>query len=700
MCPKGKLQTSSFMRTAGSLPMEKAVAVSGFTPEAFLSSISVEVAPVGKSMKVASCEVDAAELAQGLVKEFANHVYKRGQVMVYKYRRGDAEGEVDVKLKVLDFEVRSEEEEAAGGAGAGAGGKGAAAGARGPSHGVLRKDTAVKVSKDTAAANLKLVGSSSTKGMKLVDKGFNFADLGIGGLDGSFQTIFRSAFASRMIPPAVLKRMSQTHIKGMLLYGPPGCGKTLIARQLGKALHAHPPKIVNGPELLNKYVGASEENVRLLFADAEKEQEEKGDDSDLHIIILDEMDAILKVRGSSGGGTGVGDQVVNQFLTKIDGVDSLNNVLIIGMTNRKDLIDPAILRPGRLELHVEIGLPDETGRVQQLEIHTKAMRASGMLAADVDLVDLAKRTKNYTGAEIKGLVTKAQSFFNERNVDLSNPDKVINFDGLQVTMSDFLRALPEMKPAFGIKEDELDQLFSNGIIPYSEEFSLLSETIDRLAGQVLESERTQMASVLLAGPPGSGKSALAASLARRAGFPFVKRISGSSLINERGEEAKCQAIVNVFMEAYKSPASIVILDDIERAMDFVSVGPRFSNPVLQTLLVLVKDLPPQGHRLLVIGTTSVMERLEEMDLTRAFNLVLEVPMLVTQDHYAKVLAAAEPSMAARDIETVGARLAGIPVGIKKLLNIIDMAKHNSADTSGAGLSGQALLDSAAEWGVV
>jgi vesicle-fusing ATPase len=240
------------------------------------------------------------------------------------------------------------------------------------------------------APGLKLTGSSSGKGSQLFSKGFNFEALGIGGLNAEFQDIFRRAFASRTVPPELLRKMGQRHVRGMLLYGPPGacarptsregrcagvrrhaeccwprrlgshsarsrpapppnrrpagCGKTLIARQIGKALHAHPPKIVNGPEILNKYVGQSEENIRNLFADAEKEQAEAGDDSDLHIIIFDEFDAIAKQRGTSGGGTGVNDSIVNQLLSKIDGVDSLNNVLLIGMTNRKDMIDEAIIR--------------------------------------------------------------------------------------------------------------------------------------------------------------------------------------------------------------------------------------------------------------------------------------------------------------------------------------------------------------------
>ena len=131
---------------------------------------------------------------------------------------------------------------------------------------------------------------------------------------------------------------------------------------------------MNGPEIFNKYVGESEKKIRELFAEAEKEQRMKGDDSQLHIIIFDEIDAICRSRGSTGNsGTGVNEAVVNQLLSKLDGVDSLNNILVIGMTNRKDMIDEAMLRPGRLEIHLEIGLPDENGRKQIFEIHTRHM---------------------------------------------------------------------------------------------------------------------------------------------------------------------------------------------------------------------------------------------------------------------------------------------------------------------------------------
>lgn len=146
----------------------------------------------------------------------------------------------------------------------------------------------------------------------------------------------------------------------MLLFGPPGTGKTLIARQIGKMLAGKEPKIVNGPEILNKFVGASEENIRKLFEDAEKEYKEKKEASGLHIIIFDEIDAICKVhaavsrlvpdlvlfvavvqaRGTDRGGTGVHDTVVNQLLSKIDGVESLNNILVIGEPTRRSALPP------------------------------------------------------------------------------------------------------------------------------------------------------------------------------------------------------------------------------------------------------------------------------------------------------------------------------------------------------------------------
>ena len=221
-----------------------------------------------------------------------------------------------------------------------------------------------------------------------------------------------------------------------------------------------------------RYVGQSEENVRNLFKEAEADYKQYGDASPLHIIIFDELDAICKQRGSRNDGTGVGDSVVNQLLSKMDGVDQLNNILLIGMTNRKDMIDEALLRPGRLEVHMEIGLPDAHGRLQIIKIHTHKMSSNGMLAADVNFDVLAAETKNYSGAEIAGLVKSATSFAFNRHVKVGTLAAVDAEDAaanLKVSMQDFEMALKDIQPAFGVSEGEFEGCALNGIIHYNSE---------------------------------------------------------------------------------------------------------------------------------------------------------------------------------------------------------------------------------------
>ena len=205
----------------------------------------------------------------------------------------------------------------------------------------------------------------------------------------------------------------------------------------------------------------------------------------LHIIILDEMDAICKKRGSNRDGTGVSDSVVNQLLSKIDGVDSLNNILLIGMTNRMDMIDDALLRPGRLELHVEIGLPDVKGRIQMLNIHTKNMREANRITPEAleNLVMIAEKTKNYSGAEIEALVKAASSYALTRCVDVKDLSKPPDEKKLMLTLQDLERALDDVQPKFGVKSQELKSLYRNGFIPYGENFDSLMSTMYRLVDQ-------------------------------------------------------------------------------------------------------------------------------------------------------------------------------------------------------------------------
>ena len=319
----GKVCVSMMQSTAGQLMKDKPYVLKPFVPpeDRFtLGRITLDLQLMGTSTAVTT--VDASDFSKAVLETFHGHVFKSGQTFAIAYQHEGQGAKINVKLTVAGFEF-ADLAAVAGGAGKGGG---AAPGAGGMGFGQLSKKlTTVELIKNAKSTNLKIQGSSSGKANQLFAKGFNFEEMGIGGLDAQFKEIFRRAFASRLVPPEILKKMGQHHIRGMLLFGPPGCGKTLIARKIGKALHAKPPKIVNGPEILNKYVGASEENIRALFKDAEDEQAEKGDDSELHIIIFDEFDAISKVRGTTGGGTGVNDSIVNQLLSKIDGVESLNS---------------------------------------------------------------------------------------------------------------------------------------------------------------------------------------------------------------------------------------------------------------------------------------------------------------------------------------------------------------------------------------
>uniref|UniRef100_A0A8C7RSN8 Vesicle-fusing ATPase n=1 Tax=Oncorhynchus mykiss TaxID=8022 RepID=A0A8C7RSN8_ONCMY len=528
------------------------------------------------------------------------------------------------------------------------------------------------------SSSLTLIGKSKTRESRqsIINPDWNFERMGIGGLDKEFSDIFRRAFASRVFPPDIVEQMGCKHVKGILLFGPPGCGKTLMARQIGKMLNAREPKVVNGPEILNKYVGESEANIRKLFADAEDEQKRLGANSGLHIIIFDEIDAICKQRGSMAGSTGVHDTVVNQLLSKIDGVEQLNNILVIGMTNRPDLIDEALLRPGRLEVKMEIGLPDEKGRVQILNIHTAKMRQFHLLGSDVDVSELAAETKNYSGAELEGLVRAAQSTAMNRHIKASATVEVDleKAENLQVHRDDFLASLDnDIKPAFGTNSEDYASYIMNGIIKWGDPVTAVLDDGELLVQQTKNSDRTPLVSVLLEGPPNSGKTALAAKISEESQFPFIKICSPDKMIGH-SEIAKCQAIKKIFEDAYKSQLSCVVVDDIERLLDYVPIGPRFSNLVLQALLVLLKKPPPKGRKLLIIGTTSRKDVLQEMEMLDAFSTTIHIPNISRGEQLVEAL-----EMLGSFQEKERADIAkavkgqGVWIGIKKLTMLIEMA---------------------------
>ncbi|OSX79022.1 hypothetical protein BU14_0091s0002 [Porphyra umbilicalis] len=547
-------------------------------------------------------------------------------------------------------------------------------------------------------------GGGAARPKEIFRADFDFEKMGIGGLDKEFSAIFRRAFASRVFPPAVVSKLGVSHVKGMLLYGPPGTGKTLIARQIGKMLNGREPQVVNGPEILNKFVGQSEENIRKLFEAAEAEYAESGDASELHIIIFDEIDAICKQRGSAGAGAAgsVHDTVVNQLLSKIDGVNSLNNILVIGMTNRKDMIDEALLRPGRLEVHVEISLPDEHGRAQILRIHTGKMRDNKMLGPDVSVESIAARSKNYSGAELEGVCKSAASHAMNRLVDFRNLHAAVDGTKVLVSANDFTRALEDVQPALGATKDDFARCLLGGFLVHGPRAQALLSAGALFRDEVAHSTGNPLLSVLIEGSAGTGKTALAAKLAVESGFPFVRLVSPEQFVGY-SEPAKCAALARVFDDAHKSPLSVVVLDNIERMIEYAPIGPRFSNVLLQTLLVLVKSMPPPGRRLLIVATTGDAEVMEQLSMRTAFNATLSTLPLNVTEVAAVVDGTAVSSPVVFDTDAEGAAvaagthgaavrfgsaserssaiqlLAAEDMGIKKLLMVLEMARTGRGD---------------------
>lgn len=642
----------------------------------YLQSIDIEVGFLKRGFELNQF-FEADEMSRNFIKAFGGILMSTDEIMVFEFKGYNLKAVVK-GLSVLDL---ADEQR-----------RGMPANQGLPAYhyqqGILFDKTDVTFLKAADSA-IKLKSSAKKAPPNaIIAPNFKFQDMGIGGLDTEFGDIFRRAFASRVFPPGLVEKLGIQHVKGIILHGPPGTGKTLIARQIGKMLNAREPKVVNGPEILSKYVGASEENIRKLFADAEKEYKEKGDESGLHIIIFDELDAIFKQRGSRNDGTGVGDTVVNQLLSKMDGVDQLNNILIIGMTNRLDMIDEALLRPGRLEVHMEISLPDETGRHQILNIHTAKMRQNGVIDDDVDLLELASLTKNFSGAEIAGLIKSATSFAFNRHVKVGTMAGISDdVENLRVNRQDFMMALNEVHPAFGVSEEELEQVIQNGIIHYDATVEELLKTGKLFVEQVRTSTRTPLVSILLHGPPGSGKTALGASIAQASKYPFIKLISPDYMLGYT-ENQKINAITKVFTDSYKSPLSVIVVDNIERLIDWTPMGARFSNTVLQTLLVLFKRRPPKGRRLLIIATSSLRPILTDLGLSETFDSELRVPPitnLTALDHVLNELelfrSDSERQRAIQMLEDAGFSSressydSKLQIGIKKLLSTIEMARQ-------------------------
>lgn len=667
-----------------SLRDELEVAPFRLGPDQVASQLNLEIDFLKKTAPP-KARFDTDDMAKQFLSTFLNSVFAVGEPFVFEYVSEKDKLRITFTAtvkKILGIDVKALK-------------SGVAGQSLDLHEGVVMRDTGL-IFDVTPDSSVSLGGNSRGKSTKrsIINSDWSFESMGIGGLDTQFSTMFRRAFASRVMPLEVIEKLGIKHVRGMLLYGPPGTGKTLMARQIGKMLNGREPKIVNGPEILSKFVGESEANVRKLFEDAEAEYKAKGENSSLHIIIFDEIDAICKTRGTVTSGTGVNDSVVNQLLSKIDGVNSLNNILLIGMTNRIDMLDEALLRPGRLELRIQIGLPDEQGRFQIFMIHTKKMRDSNYLSPKVDLKELSARTKNFSGAEIEGLIRSAISFATHRCVKSTNIAEVDEASLMQLLVEpeDFDCALEEVIPAFGVSTEELSESCKNGIVAWGTPVARVLNDGKLFVKQVRNSDRTPLVSALLSGAAGSGKTALAAKLALDSGFPLVKMVSPERMV-AYSEQARCAEITKVFEDAYKSPLSIVVVDDIERLLDYVQVGPRFSNMVLQCLMILFKKAPPQGHKLLILGTTSKRDVLTELGMMDVFSSIIAVENLNTGTQIMEALRSIrtfteeELALIAKSVgpNSVKVELLGeapLSIGIKKLFMLAEMAIQDADDRVG------------------
>ena len=243
----------------------------------------------------------------------------------------------------------------------------------------------------------------------------------VGGLEEAKQEL-REAVEWPLKYPDSFRRLGIEPPKGILLYGPPGVGKTLLAKAVATESGANFIS-VRGPEILSKWVGESERAIREIFRKARIYAPT--------VILFDEIDSIVPLRGSMDEGTRVTERIVSQLLTEIDGIEKLNNVVVIGATNRPDLIDPALLRPGRFDKIIYVPPPNYKSRLEILKVHTRRMP----LAEDVDLEYIARSTENYTGADLAAMVREAALY--TLREDLSSS---------RVYMRHFLQAMSKIRP--------------------------------------------------------------------------------------------------------------------------------------------------------------------------------------------------------------------------------------------------------------
>jgi transitional endoplasmic reticulum ATPase len=420
--------------------------------------------------------------------------------------------------------------------------------------------------------------------------------------------------------PEVFNRLGIDAPKGVLLHGPPGCGKTLIARAIAQETEANFFSI-SGPEVVHKFYGESEAHLRKIFDDASR----KGPS----IVFLDEIDAIAPRREKVVGD--VEKRVVAQLLALMDGLTKRQNVIVIAATNIPNALDPALRRPGRFDREISIPIPDRTSRLEILDIHSRGMP----LAQDVDMTHLAEITHGFVGADLEALCREAAMICLRRIMPNINFELTVipyeQLTALEVHMDDFAEALREVEPS-AIREvfvEVPDILWKDvgGLEPVK---SRLIESVEwPLKFQHLFDKAGIKPSkgILLSGSPGCGKTLIAKAIANESKVNFIS-VKGPALLSMYVGESE-KGVREIFQKARQAAPCIIFFDEIDAVVPRrggTSGGSHVTERVLSQFLTELDGIE-ELKGVLVLGATNRLDMLDPAVLRPGrFDEIIEIPM--------------------------------------------------------------------------
>jgi transitional endoplasmic reticulum ATPase len=374
----------------------------------------------------------------------------------------------------------------------------------------------------------------------------------IGGLEGELQRI-REMIEFPLKHPEIFTRLGIDPPKGVLLYGPPGTGKTLIARAVANEAGANFFSI-QGPEIMSKFYGQSEERLREIFTEAEKNAPS--------VIFIDEIDSIAPRRDEVQGE--VERRVVAQMLTLMDGLTSRGNVIVIAATNREDAIDPALRRPGRFDREIEIGVPTADGRNEILQIHTRGMP----LDETVNMTHIADVTHGFVGADLAALAREAAMRVLRRylpDIDLDKPIPVDILEKMRVSQADFMDALKDVEPSAMrevlVEIPKVGWQDVGGLEAVKKELHEAIELPIEDPQAFIRLGIRPPKGVLLYGPPGTGKTLIARAIANESQANFIS-IKGPEIMSKWVGESE-KAVRMIFKKAKQVSPAIIFLDEID-----------------------------------------------------------------------------------------------------------------------------------------